>query len=381
MSIMAINKSKCMWIMSILVIALAWFAGDRSSRDILLVQLHEMEPSLADINMVKDGIYRAQSIYGEVYIALDAVPGYGGPVRVAVVVDKDKRICRLAILEARETRSYLNDVIKSGLIDVFAGKDIDKMPVAHAVSGATMTSIAILQSIDNAVHRVDAIRSGADYAETRRHISEKEITKTAVVVCLFVLALWVKSNWFPWSRKWGRRGCLFLSFVTLGVVFAAQPNLSTLVLFLSGLWTSGLASYTTLVCLLLSGCIVLITGNNLYCQMVCPFGALQEGLSGIFRPKAPVLPSWTRWIARLLVLAVICFGLFFRAPGNAAYEPFSKVFSFTGSGVMFAVAIISVLASLFFLRPWCGTLCPMRSIFEFVRFGRNWFITPYSKEK
>ena len=149
-----------MWIMSILVIALAWFAGDRSSRDILLVQLHEMEPSLADINMVKDGIYRAQSIYGEVYIALDAVPGYGGPVRVAVVVDKDKRICRLAILEARETRSYLNDVIKSGLIDVFAGKDIDKMPVAHAVSGATMTSIAILQSIDNAVHRVDAIGPG-----------------------------------------------------------------------------------------------------------------------------------------------------------------------------------------------------------------------------
>jgi NosR/NirI family transcriptional regulator, nitrous oxide reductase regulator len=370
-----------MWIISLLAVAFAWFAGARSSRDILLVQLHEMEPSLTDIEKVEDDMFKAQSVYGEVYIAVDAVPGYGGPVKVAVVVDRDKRICRLAVLEAKETRSNFDDVVKSGLLDAFSGKRIDKMPVVQAVSGATMTSGAILESIDNAVHRIDAVRFGADYTETPRRIPQKQIAKTAMAACLFILALWVKSNRYPWSRKWGRRGCLLLSFVTLGVIFAAQPSLSTLVLFLSGSWTSGLASYTTLLCLLLSGFIVLITGNNLYCQMICPFGAIQEGLSSIFRPKAPALQPWTRWIPRLLVLVVICFGLYFRAPGNASYEPFSKVFSFAGSGVMFAVALISVLASLFFLRPWCGTLCPMRSVFEFINFGRNWFTRKHSKEK
>lgn len=370
-----------MWIISLLAIAFAWFAGDRSSRDILLVQLHEMEPSLTNIEKVKDNIFRAQSVYGEVYVAVDAVPGYGGPVKVAVAVDEDKRICRLAILEAKETRSNFDDVIKSGLIDAFSGKHTDKMPVVHAVSGATMTSDAILQGIDNAVHRIDAVRLGADYTETSGRIPQKQTAKTAVAACLFILALWINSSRFPWSKKWGRRGCLLLSFVILGVIFAAQPSLSTVVLFLGGSWTNGLASYTTLLCLLLSGFIVLVTGNNLYCQMICPFGAIQEGLSSIFRPKAPALRPWARWIPRLLVLAVICFGLYFRAPGNASYEPFSKVFSFAGSGFMFAVAVVSVLASLFFLRPWCGTLCPMRSIFEFIRFGRNWLTGNHSKEK
>lgn len=378
---MAINKTKCMWIISILAITFAWFAGASSSHDMLLVQLHEMEPSLTGIEKVRDDVYKAHSIYGEVYIAVDAEPGYGGPVKVAVVVDADKRICRLAILEAKETRSNFEDVIKSGLVDAFSGRHIDRMPVVHAVSGATMTSGAILQGIDGAVRRIDSVRFGADYTELPRHIPQKQIAKTAIAACLFVLALWVNSKRFSWSGKWGRRGCLLLSFVTLGVVFAAQPSLSTVVLFLSGSWTSGLASYTTLLCLLLSGLIVLITGNNLYCRMICPFGAIQQGLSGIFRPKAPPLEPWTRWITRLLVLAVICLALYFRAPGNASYEPFSKVFSFAGSGVMFAVAVISILASLFFLRPWCGTLCPMRSIFDFLRFGRNWFVGTHAKEK
>ncbi len=378
---MTMNKSKCMWVISILAIAFAWFAGDRSSRDMLLVQLHEMEPSLANIEKVKDDIFKAQSTYGEVYIAVDSVPGYGGPVKVAVIVDEGKRIRRLAILETNETRSNFDDVIKSGLLDAFSGKHIDKMPIVHAVSGATMTSSAILRGVDNAAHRIDAVRFGADSSETPKSIPQKQIANTAVTACLFVLALWVNSSRFPWSGKWGRRGCLFLSFVTLGVIFAAQPSLSTVVLFLGGSWTSGLASYTTLLCLLLSGFIVLVTRHNLYCRMICPFGAIQEGLSGIFRPKAPALRPWTRWISRFLALAVICFGLYFRAPGNASYEPFSKVFSFAGSGVMFAVAVVSVLASLFFLRPWCGTLCPMRSIFEFISFGRNWFIGKHSKEK
>jgi len=379
--VMALNKSKCMWIISILAIALSWFAGERSSRDSLLVQLHEMEPSLTDIEKIQEDIYKARSAYGEVYVAVEAAPGYGGPVKVAVVVDGEKRICRLAILEANETRSNFDDVIKAGLLDVFSGKYIDKIPAVHAVSGATMTSGAILQGIDKAVHRIDAARFGADYTETPGRISQSQIAKTAVAVCLFILALWVNSARYPWSGKWGRRGCLFLSFVTLGVIFAAQPSLSTVVLFLGGSWTSGLASYITLLCLLLSGFIVLITGNNLYCRMICPFGAIQEGLSGIFRPKAPALEPWMRWIPRLLALAVICFGLYFRAPGNASYEPFSKVFSFAGSGFMFAVAVVSVIASLFFLRPWCGTLCPMRSVFDFLRFGRNWFIEKHSKEK
>jgi len=53
------------------------------------------------------------------------------------------------------------------------------------------------------------------------------------------------------------------------------------------------------------------------------------------------------------------------------YEPFGKAFNFIGSGVIYSLTILIVLASLMFKRPWCHLFCPTTMIVSYFRFARK----------
>jgi polyferredoxin len=84
------------------------------------------------------------------------------------------------------------------------------------------------------------------------------------------------------------------------------------------------------------------------------------------------LPGWTSWLARGLALAALCAGLYLRNPSSADYAPFGMAFTFIGSGLALALAVLCAVTSLFFLRPWCNTLCPVKTIFDYLLFARSW---------
>ena len=375
------RTEKVLWLLSILLVLAAWIAGANRAGQSLQAQILSIDPSITDLELLAENIYRGKSPLGEVYIALESHSGYGGPVKSAVVVGADKRVRQVAVLESMETSSYLSNVIKSGILERFPGATLESPPQVDAVTGATLTSEAIVLGLDRAIKRVNQVLFDVQFTEEPQEISSIEIAKAIATVGLFVLALWISSSWFPWSKKWGVRFSLLCGFLVLGVMYASQPSIATVVLLLSGTWSSGLASYATILCLLLGVCVVLVTRKNLYCQMICPFGAVQEGLGIILHPKPVTRSEGLRWLTRLTVLVVISLGLYYRKPGLVSFEPFSMVFSFIGSGLIYATAVLAILASLFIFRPWCNTLCPVKAVFDFIRFGRAWFLPLQRKER
>ncbi|MCP4749620.1 MAG: 4Fe-4S binding protein [Proteobacteria bacterium] len=52
-----------------------------------------------------------------------------------------------------------------------------------------------------------------------------------------------------------------------------------------------------------------------------------------------------------------------------------------GSGLQFALLGLVGIASIFVKRPWCRYLCPIRPLYEFVRFNRRWIKEKWNRIK
>jgi uncharacterized protein with FMN-binding domain len=306
-----------------------------------------------------------------VYIAQATRPGYGGPLSVAVTVGENKIIGQVAILYSTDTATYLDKVVGEGILDNFPGCRLDNLPRVDAVSGATLSSNAILGGIHEAAARIGQARFGMPDTAPPVQDSEKEPVKLAVVLLLFASVLILSHKRFRQVRKRARTGLMIVSTLVLGVWLGSQFSLSSLTLLMGGVWTRGVASYAALLCLVLAILVLLITRKNLYCATLCPFGAVQEGLGRITGCSPPPRYPWLVWAGRIFALVAIAVALYFRNPSDAVYEPFGMAFNLIGSDLLFALTILIVIGSLVVKRPWCRLFCPVTCFFDYLGFFRN----------
>ncbi|MDY6800334.1 MAG: FMN-binding protein [Bacteroidota bacterium] len=86
--------------------------------------------------------------------------GYNGEIEVLVQVDKDSLIRKIFIASHQETPSYFNKIIGKHFFEQFRGKKVARFltnkPV-NAVSGATITSNAIIEATKNGYAQVENI--------------------------------------------------------------------------------------------------------------------------------------------------------------------------------------------------------------------------------
>lgn len=359
-----------------LLLAGAWFAGDRLSRDAEETRLRALRPDIATIRKLGDGLFSATSRQPgpaspdgtagarSLTIALADHPGYGGPLRVAVFVDSHGRVETVAILDSADTRPYLTRLIQAGLPAAFLGADGRALPRVDAVSGATMSSTAFLHAMGKAMA---AMNLAPAPAVTQPAANRKELLNVALVAAFFLTALVLtRSRRVKALGRWPRWALLAASCLLLGFMAGVPFSLPTLALALSGSWLGGVAAWGPLLGLGLAALIILLTRKNLYCSHICPFGAVQEGLGRITNCAPPAPVPWMLWTARLLALAALATALLRQNPALAAYDPFGVAFGNTGSGRMFALTVAVLLASLLFRRPWCRLLCPVRAFSDYL---------------
>ena len=76
--------------------------------------------------------------------------GYGGEFRIAVAVGADTRVVGVRMIEHQETPGF-GDILNapSAWLESFATGDV------HAVTGATVTSDAVIQAVERMAGRVD----------------------------------------------------------------------------------------------------------------------------------------------------------------------------------------------------------------------------------
>lgn len=187
------------------------------------------------------------------------------------------------------------------------------------------------------------------------------------------MAAFIITNKRVRKKSRARIALLGCSVIVLGFWFGTQFSLATAATLLGGSWLGGMASYATILCLVLTLLSFLFTRKNLFCTYICPFGAVQEGLGKITGCSAPVQSTWMVWIARGWVLIILLAALYFQAPSYAMYGPLGMLLNFVGSAIIYSLTILVILSSLMFKQPWCKLFCPTTIIISYLRFTRKAF--------
>ena len=368
-------------VVALCLIILAWVAGGLRSEGASLKRIQNISSEIVNVTQVRPNVYeghRAGNPKDVLYIGLATHSSYGGPLQVAVVVNNDEVIERVALVDTTDTTTYISRVLSKGVLSAFLGSPAGELPHVDAVSGATLSSTAITKGVERAVTHI----RGSTPVESNTPVPLEELFRLGFITVLFIAAAFVSSKFFRWKKKYARLSLLGIATIFLGFLWGMQPSLSTVVMFLTGVWFKGLASYTALGCLILALVVFLCTRKNIYCAMICPFGGIQEGLGRITNCPGPKKTVWMKWTSRVFALAAVCVALYFRSPSDAEYAPFGIAFSFIGSTLIFALAIIIVVASLFVRRPWCTLLCPAGPVFDYLAFMRRWLLpTKKNQEK
>jgi len=361
-----------------LIIITAWvvgyFANDTDTLEAALMVI----PGASEVQTRGTyyiGLDQNREIIG--YAAEGSGNGYGGPIRVMVSVDPAGELLSVMVIEERETpgfyrlvnsNNYLEQFLNRQIVEPFQiGNDLD------GISGATLTSEGIASSVRKSLQTI--AREGLDAPlppETKRlKFGLPEI---------FLISLYgagYLSGRFrnPKVKRGTRWVTLLTGMVVLGFIYTAPLTISQVIAFLSGYWPDW---QNNLYWYLLIGGMLLTTAldaKNHYCAYFCPFGAFQETLAQLtdaklYRPRG--WKDFLKWLPRVLTLGAIVIGLVLRKPGVVGYEPFATLFDLRGTGLEWALLILTIFASLIFYRPFCNFICPIDPTVDYIYAIRRW---------
>ncbi|MDP6544608.1 MAG: FMN-binding protein [Phycisphaerae bacterium] len=382
-------------VVALATVITAWLIGGLRQRVDMDPFLLEAIPTASEFKPVADGIYTARDprntsnpVVG--YVTVGRAGGYGGPVRVAVGLDTSGNIAGVSIIDHKETPAFFDKIKADDYLKALVGKSYAD-PLApgddiDAVSGATVSLDALTTSIRLGARRLAAEALGLPVQRpltARIRFALPEI----LLVLLFATGFLTYSR--PLARKPKTRESVrwvtrLAGLLLIGFVFTIPLSIININSLLAGYWPhwrSGIYWYMLIVGAFLP---VALTGKNVYCDCLCPFGAAQDVLK-VAGPGKYTMPkrygATLRWTQRFLAWAVILAALLFRNPGHFTYEVFGTFFTLTGAVLQFALLGVVLIASLFLLRPWCNFLCPIRATSDYIRMLRLWGKETFKKPR
>ena len=370
-------------IIAIVTILAAWVVGTTLTEVDVYPSLQIAFPEADRFEPINGSGFTAIQSQPEVttlgYVALATANGYGGPMKVAVAVDLQGNIHGLAIVQQKETASWITKVLGTDYIESLTGKSyLDGFQLfedVDGVTGATYTSRGIA---DAALLGSRAVAE--KYLELDVPAKEALAIQFGIpeitLIGLFAIGFFGHKKKFKYTKQ-ARWASMLIGMIVLGFIYTRPLTLSDINKFLLGFWP---AWQTNLYWYLLIGGILLVftvDNKNPYCEWFCPFGAAQECMGVIGGAKTRSVgrnKNLLLWVQRGLAWLAIVLALLFRNPGLTSYEVFGTLFDLNGSGFQFAILGIVLVASLFIRRPWCTYLCPLRPVTDLYRTFRKWIL-------
>ena len=370
------NRDKILSILSILLVLSSWFLGGLRVNNfqsqffehitVKNEKIVEITPLLfkiisndtTDTNPIK-------------WVSFGSGIGYGGELTVGSVFLPDGKVQSISLLSSKETSSYFDKVVEEKLPEGLLGNSIEHLLKYDAISGATLTSQAYVHAVNQSA---DLIR---EQLYGKRLVSDSSILDYLkwldfAAVIFFMSAVWINRSRSVYKAKFNA-GLLFGSTVLFGFHSASLYSSSTMGGLIFGSWISGVANYTPFILLILSVGYILYYNRNIYCQSLCPFGAVQQCLAKVGNAKSsPIRHQFFIWFPRVLLLTTLCMGAYFRSPAEFIYEPFGIAFGMIGGMYLFVLTVMILLTSLVVRRPWCQSLCPINAMTDFIVFNKNW---------
>ncbi len=364
---------------ALILIAVVWIVSAARTQADLIPVVRATIPEADHITKQDGDLYAAWAEPDEAdllaRIAIGSADGYGGPLRMAVAVDPAGVVIGVVIADDKETPAWMGRVRDSGLLKSLIGKSYGDSLIlgddVDGVTGATYTARAMAQA---------TAAGGRDAAAAFGHPVEEPGPPTIVfgppeivLILLFAIGFVGHQSRFPYTKQL-RWLSMITGLIVIGLLYNSPVTIAYITKLVLGYWP---AWQTNLYWYFLIGGILFVftvDNKNPYCQWCCPFGAAQDcmGAIGGARSRTPVrFQRLLIWLQRLLTLAAILLGVWFRNPGVASYELFGTLFELLGSSVQFAALGLVLIAALFIKRPWCNYLCPIRPVTDLIRLIRQ----------
>jgi len=364
---------------ALILIAVVWIiSGARTQADLMPV-VRQTVPEAGHTLIEDDGLYSAWTDISQndivARIGIGSADGYGGPLRVAVAVNRTGAVIGVAIVDDKETPAWMGRVLDSSLRSSLIGKSYgDDFIIGNdvdGVTGATHTARALADAT--------AIGSREAAAAFDLPTQERQPPKIIfgipeiVLILLFAIGFVGHQSSFPYTKQ-ARWLSMIIGLIVLGFLYNSPVTLAYITKLVLGYWPQW---QTNLYWYFLIGGILFVftvDNKNPYCDWCCPFGAAQEcmGVIGGAKNRPPLrFQRLLIWLQRLLTLAAILLGVWFRNPGVASYELFGALFEALGTSIQFAALGLVLIAALFIKRPWCNYLCPIRPVVDLIRLVRE----------
>jgi spermidine synthase len=290
------------------------------------------------------------------------VRGYAGPVNLLVAVDESGILRGVRYIESDETPAYIADIDQ--WLAKLSGIDVSQTPLTldniDALSSATITSRAALESINQAVQAGGQVAFDKTFAPTQKATSQTWLTPDFLITLALLLAFFL-------VYRSGHDGARLFYQATVLIVLGFWLNTLVTEIDLVNLTLGNLPSLEANPLRYLMIGFVLFTAllfGQAYCGYVCPFGALQEFISRFGRVlslrnyasrKLETRMRYVKFV--LLALMLIAFWL----TGDllwVSFNPMQHIFSAHFTDWMLAITLISLIGALFYYRFWCRYFCP-----------------------
>ncbi len=293
--------------------------------------------------------------------------GYGGPLEVGVVIDKDSTINEVIVIEEKETRSFLNKLIQKDFFEQFKGKSLlssfEMDSDIDAVAGATVSSIGFAGAVREASHSYAEKAYGITGLTKPQEFKFGMGEASVLGLLVWSVALYYKKN------KWLQSAMHLSALVLIGFYLNLSLSITNFGSVLQGYFPNMydyLVWYILVVGVLLAA---LIFGKNIYCYRICPFYAIQwlaNRISGINLKMHSKQGKIAKYVTGLLLWLSLLVGFLAATPSSGSYEPFATAFSFDGDGIQWFI-FPAIFFSAFFIKDvFCRYYCPVGSFLKFL---------------
>jgi len=313
------------------------------------------------------------------------IRGYGGPMNLLVSISRQGTILGVRLVESSETPSYIEGIDE--WLEKLRGRDIHRRlelgeEGIDAITGATVTSDAVVRILDRVSVRVGEEALGLSFPPDRRPREPSLLDRLGTPKA--GLALLMLLLFFPVYLHGGRRirlAFLVLSAALLGLLLNALVNLVDLGAASLGQFPP--ASNAAWWVVAGGALLISILFGQAFCGYLCPFGAAQEIVStlgerlGLRQSPSAGFERAARYFKYIvLAVALTCFWI----TGDRAFvlwSPMDTFFAFKLEGAALALAIVAFTAALFYFRFWCRYLCPVGAFLAlFNKIAVLWRLAP-----
>ena len=322
-------------------------------------------------------VLESQEPTGYIFSSEDLAPeisGFGGKMNLAIYVDAAGKLMNFHIIRSNETPAYLDllsqpDTNDVTWLDSLNGQQLfaaEPFAEVHAVTGATVSSKAILSALETSGQRFATQILGRSLGSGFKAIAYQANYLPDVqgiyLISAFALSLIV----IYYGGFWSRLAVLSLNLVVGGIILNAQYSSEQIATVLS-LHTPATGLAGTFLLVIAVPLSVIIFGN-IYCGYICPFGAAQELLGYVVpkRFKQPVAiekMQKARFVKYVVLLILIIVFFLSRNRTTLGSDPLISFFNFqfwavTGGSILL-IAAIALIGSVYYPRFWCLYLCPV----------------------